>query len=272
MGTEYDVSLRHGVDPTQSLDGKVIVVTGGLGGIAMASNEMLLGKGASLALLYPPFEQEKVADALAQLNASPGDEFANKVKCYSCDVTDPNAVGSTFKQVMSDYSAVDALINCAGYVQLEPATEVHYDQWQQQIAVNLTAPFLTCAEFARQQIAAGRKGKIVNIASQAASIAIENHVAYTSAKAGLLGMTKVMAYEWAKHGINVNTVSPTVVLTPMGEKAWQGEKGEAMKQKIPMGRFAYTDEIAAAIVFLIANGSDMITGADLMIDGGFTIY
>lgn len=163
-------------------------------------------------------------------------------------------------------------MNSAGYVHLEPAIDVTFEQWQKQIAVNLTAPFLVCTAFARQLIENKRAGKIVNIASQAASIAIENHLAYTSAKAGLLGMTKVMAYEWASHGINVNTVSPTVVLTPMGEKAWQGEKGENMKSKIPMGRFAYTDEIAAAILFLITNGSDMINGADIMIDGGYTIY
>lgn len=83
-------------------------------------------------------------------------------------------------------------------------------------------------------IARGQGGKIINIASQAASIAIDNHLAYTSAKAGLLGMTKVMAKEWAPHRINVNTLSPTVVLTPMGEKAWRGEKGEEMKKLIPL--------------------------------------
>jgi len=79
------------------------------------------------------------------------------------------------------------------------------------------------------------------------------------------------AKEWAGRGITVNTVSPTVVLTPMGAAAWEGEKGEAMKKTIPIGRFAYTDEIAAAILFLLSNGSDMITGADIMIDGGYTI-
>ncbi|WP_158161874.1 GolD/DthD family dehydrogenase [Grimontia hollisae] len=272
MTTKYDVNLRYGVDLQQSLNGKVVVVTGGFGGIAMATNEMVLQKGGQLALIYPPFEQETVQTALAQLDAQKGGEFFGSVACFCCDVTIPKRVEETFEQILSHFNSIDALVNSAGYVHLEPAVEVSFEQWQKQVAINLTAPFLVCSAFAKWLIKSQRAGKIVNIASQAASIAIEGHVAYTSAKAGLLGMTKVMALEWARYGINVNTISPTVVLTPMGEKAWQGEKGEEMKAKIPMGRFAYTDEIAAAVIFLITNGSDMINGADLMIDGGYTIY
>lgn len=265
MSNEYDVNLRHGVDINIDLSGKVAVVTGGLGGIAMASNEMLLAKGASLALLYPAFEQGKVAEVASQFDAG-------RVQFVQCDVTDPHSVEQAIAQVEAHYGQIDILVNCAGYVMLQPVLETDFAEWQKQVAVNLTGPFLTSQAVAKRMVKAGRGGKIINIASQAASIAIDNHVAYTSAKAGLLGMTKVMAKEFAPHKINVNTLSPTVVLTPMGEKAWRGEKGEAMKKLIPMGRFAYTDEIAAAVLFFASNGSDMITGADLMIDGGFTIW
>lgn len=265
MSNEYDVNLRYGVDTTVNLSGKVAVITGGLGGIAMASNQMLLEKGASLALLYPAFEQQKVATVAAQFESA-------SVIFIECDVTDPASVDSAFSQVESHYGHIDILLNCAGYVMLQPVLETDFSEWQKQIAVNLTGPFLCSQAVAKRMINAGNGGKIINIASQAASIAIDNHVAYTSAKAGLLGMTKVMAKEFAPHKINVNTLSPTVVLTPMGEKAWRGEKGEAMKKLIPLGRFAYTDEIAAAVLFFASNGSDMITGADLMIDGGFTIW
>lgn len=195
-----------------------------------------------------------------------------QVFCQVCDVTDSDSVAAAFNAAQSRFGRLDILVNCAGYVNLQPATEVTLEEWQRHLAVNLTGPFLCSQELARRAITAGHGGKIINIASQAASIAIDDHCAYTSAKAGLLGMTKVMAKEWAPHGITVNTLSPTVVLTPMGEKAWRGEKGEAMKKLIPLGRFAYTDEIAAAILFFASNGSDMITGADLMIDGGFTIW
>ncbi|MBP2155487.1 GolD/DthD family dehydrogenase [Erwinia rhapontici] len=265
MSNEYDVNLRYGVDINGDLSGKVAVVTGGLGGIAMASNQMLLEKGAKLALLYPAFEQSKVADVAGQF-------AADSVQFVQCDVTDPDSVEQAIAQVEAHYGQIDILVNCAGYVMLQPVLETEFAEWQKQVAVNLTGPFLCSQAVAKRMVKAGKGGKIINIASQAASIAIDNHVAYTSAKAGLLGMTKVMAKEFAPHKINVNTLSPTVVLTPMGEKAWRGEKGEAMKQLIPMGRFAYTDEIAAAVLFFASNGSDMITGADLMIDGGFTIW
>jgi len=265
MSNEYDVNLRYGVDINGDLSGKVAVVTGGLGGIAMASNQMLLEKGAKLALLYPAFEQSKVADVAGQF-------AADRVQFVQCDVTDPDSVEQAIAQVEAHYGQIDILVNCAGYVMLQPVLETEFVEWQKQVAVNLTGPFLCSQAVAKRMVKAGKGGKIINIASQAASIAIDNHVAYTSAKAGLLGMTKVMAKEFAPHKINVNTLSPTVVLTPMGEKAWRGEKGAAMKQLIPMGRFAYTDEIAAAVLFFASNGSDMITGADLMIDGGFTIW
>ncbi len=265
MSNEYDVNLRYGVDINGDLSGKVAVVTGGLGGIAMASNQMLLEKGAKLALLYPAFEQSKVADVAGQF-------AADRVQFVQCDVTDPDSVEQAIAQVEAHYGQIDILVNCAGYVMLQPVLQTEFSEWQKQVAVNLTGPFLCSQAVAKRMVKAGKGGKIINIASQAASIAIDNHVAYTSAKAGLLGMTKVMAKEFAPHKINVNTLSPTVVLTPMGEKAWRGEKGEAMKQLIPMGRFAYTDEIAAAVLFFASNGSDMITGADLMIDGGFTIW
>ncbi len=265
MSHEYDVNLRYGVDINGDLSGKVAVVTGGLGGIAMASNQMLLEKGAKLALLYPAFEQSKVAEVAGQF-------AADRVQFVQCDVTDPDAVEQAIAQVEAHYGQIDILVNCAGYVMLQPVLETDFSEWQKQVAVNLTGPFLCSQAVAKRMVKAGKGGKIINIASQAASIAIDNHVAYTSAKAGLLGMTKVMAKEFAPHKINVNTLSPTVVLTPMGEKAWRGEKGEAMKQLTPMGRFAYTDEIAAAVLFFAGNGSDMITGADLMIDGGFTIW
>ena len=84
-------------------------------------------------------------------------------------------------------------------------------------------------------------------------------------------MTKTMALEWGGHGICVNSISPTVVLTELGKKAWEGPKGDAMKAQIPTGRFAEPEEIAAAAVFLASAGANMINGADLLIDGGYTI-
>ena len=120
-------------------------------------------------------------------------------------------------------------------------------------------------------IKAGKGGKIINMASQAGSVAIDQHAAYCASKFGVIGLSKTLAAEWGKHGITVNTISPTVVLTDLGRKAWDNPRGEALKQRIPTGRFAFPQEIAAAAVFLASNGADMINGADLLVDGGYTI-
>lgn len=265
MSSQYDVSLRHGVDYDFRLDGKVAVVTGGLGGIAMATNEALIAKGARVALLYPPFEEDRVRPAIEKLGA-------DSALAICCDVTDEVQVEKAVAETLRHFGDIHILVNAAGAVKLTPAEDIPLEEWNRYISVLLTGPFLCSKHVGRHLIKSGHGGKIINIASQAATVAIDNHCTYTSGKAGLIGMTKVMAKEWAKHGITVNTVSPTVVLTPMGAAAWDGPVGEHMKTLIPTGRFAFTDEIAAAILFLASNGADMINGADIMIDGGYTIW
>ena len=114
-------------------------------------------------------------------------------------------------------------------------------------------------------------GKIINLASQAASVALPEHVAYCASKFGVVGLTRVLALEWGGRGVTANTISPTVVLTPLGIDAWDNPKGEAHMAEIPVGRFAMPNEIAAVAAFLASGAADMINGADLVVDGGFTI-
>ena len=154
MSGEYDVNLRYGVDTAMSLADKVAVVTGGLGGIAMATNGMLLEKGARLALLYPPFEADKVASLQA-------DFAADRVQFVCCDVTDPASVEEAFDAVVSHYGRIDILVNCAGYVMLQPVIETDFAEWQKQIAVNLTGPFLCSQAAARLMIRAGAGAKLL---------------------------------------------------------------------------------------------------------------
>ena len=103
------------------------------------------------------------------------------------------------------------------------------------------------------------------------TVAFDQHLAYCASKAAIISLTKVLAYEWGRYNINVNSISPTVVLTELGRKAWAGDVGEAFKAKIPIGRFAYPKEIAAAALFLVSNAADMISGENLVVDGGYTI-
>lgn len=235
------------VDFDFRLDGLVALVTGGASGIGAAIAAALPVKGATV--------------AIADLASDGG---------YTCDVSDPESVSSTVAAVIDDFGRIDILVNCAGIARLAPAEELSLAHWDSTIAVNLKGTFLMCQTVGRHMLAAGR-GVIINMASQAATVAIEEHLAYCASKFGVVGITKVLATEWAPRGVRVNSISPTVVLTDLGIKAWDNPKGEALKKLIPTGRFAYPNEIAAAAVFLASEAAAMVNGADLVIDGGYTI-
>ena len=241
------------VDLSFSLDGKVTVITGGASGIGAAIASAYAAKGAKVVILdltVPP---------------EPGD-----VAAFACDVTDQASVLAAVDQVMQLHGRIDVLVNSAGVVQLAPAEELSLSAWNTTLAVNLTGAFLLCQTVGRIMLEQ-RHGKVINLASQAASVALPAHAAYCASKFGLVGLTKVLASEWAGRGVTANTISPTVVLTDLGRKAWEGPKGDRLKEEIPTGRFAYPEEIAAAAVFLASDAADMINGADLLVDGGYTI-
>jgi len=242
------------------LEGRVALVTGAASGIGAAIADAYAAKGVRLALC--DLDETRAAEKAGALG---GD-----ARAFGCNVADQANVETCVGAVADAFGRIDILVNSAGIVDLAPAEEIGLAAWQRTLDVNLTGSFLVAQAVARRMIAQGG-GKIVNLASQAATVAIEGHIAYCASKFAVVGMTKVMALEWGRHGICVNSISPTVVLTDLGRKAWEGPKGDAMKAQIPSGRFALPEEIAAAAVFLASGGADMINGADLLIDGGFTV-
>lgn len=249
------------VDLDFPLHGKVALVTGGASGIGAAIVSALIAKGARAAIV------DLDGDAAAAAAAS---SVGHGARGFRCDVSDPASVAETVDAVLAEFGRIDILVNSAGIVMLAPAEELPLDAWDKTIDVNLKGTFLVCQAVGRHMLAAGG-GAIVNMASQAATVALDSHVAYCASKFGVVGMSKVLAAEWGDRGVRVNTISPTVVLTELGRKAWDGPRGDALKALIPMGRFAYPAEIAAAAVFLVSDAAGMITGADLLIDGGYTI-
>ncbi|GAB3239890.1 hypothetical protein GCM10027586_16450 [Kineococcus gypseus] len=165
---------------------------------------------------------------------------------------------------------IDVLVTCAGIVDLAPAEELEPAAFTRTLAINLTGTFLTAREVGRGMLERGH-GKVITMASQAASVALDGHAAYCASKAGVVGLTRVLASEWAGRGVTANSISPTVVLTDLGRKAWSGPKGDAARAAIPTGRFALPREIAGAALFLASGASDMVNGTDLVVDGGYTI-
>ena len=252
--------LPH-IDLSFGMNGKVALVAGGSSGIGWAIASAFAEKGATVALL----------DIQAEAAEAKAAALGHGAKAFACDVSDPESVRSAVEGVARAFGSVDVAVNSAGIVALAPAEDLGLDAWDRTIAINLKGTFLVSQAVGRLMIKAGRGGRIINLASQAGTVAIEEHAAYCASKFGVIGLSKTLAAEWGRHKITVNTISPTVVLTDLGRKAWSGEKGEAAKKRIPSGRFAYPEEIAAAAVFLASDGAAMINGADLVVDGGYTI-
>ena len=251
---------EHPVDLEFRLDDKIALVTGGASGIGSAIASAFAAKGARIALV--DLNESGAAEAAAAL---PTDS-----KGFRCDVSDPDSVREVVDAVAASFGRIDILVNSAGIAMLAPAEELSLKAWDTTIDVNLKGTFLMCQSVGSRMLSAG-SGVIVNMASQAASVALDQHVAYCASKFGVVGVSKVLAAEWAGRGVRVNTISPTVVLTELGHQAWDGPRGDALKKLIPSGRFAYPDEIGAAAVYLASDAAGMVNGADLVIDGGYTI-
>jgi NAD(P)-dependent dehydrogenase (short-subunit alcohol dehydrogenase family) len=241
---------------------KVVLVTGAARGIGKAIAALFAEKKANVILVDILDEVKEVANSLRT--------FGIKTLPLIVDISKTANIHKMVADSVAAFKKIDILVNCAGVCFLDDAENLPEEYWDKTIAINLKAPFMIAQAVGREMIKQ-KSGKIVNIASQAGIIALDKHVAYTSSKAAIIGMTKVLATEWAEYNINVNAVSPTVILTELGKKAWAGEVGEAMKKKIPAGRFGYPEEVAACVLFLASDAADMITGSNLVIDGGYTI-
>jgi 2-deoxy-D-gluconate 3-dehydrogenase len=235
------------------------VITGAASGIGEAVARHFAQLGARVVGVD---RSAAVTDSIAAL---PGDGHLGIV----ADLTETHAAQRVIETAVDGAGAVHILVNSAGVVQLASALDLSVEMWDTTIAVNLTASFRMAQAAGRVMTAAGY-GRIINLASQASVIALDQHVAYCASKAGILGMTKVLAMEWARSGVTVNAVSPTVVETPLGMLAWAGERGDEMRERIPTGRFARPGEVAALIAYLAGDDAGMITGENILIDGGYS--
>jgi NAD(P)-dependent dehydrogenase (short-subunit alcohol dehydrogenase family) len=248
------------IDYSFGLEGKRAVVVGGASGIGAAITEVFAAKGARVAVL------DRDEEGAVRQAGRAGDSCMG----LACEVTDRASIDAAVARVVDEFGGIDILVNCAGVATLLPAEEMPEEEWDRQLDINLKGCFLVCQAVGRHMLAA-RSGRIVSIASIAGNVALDKHVAYCASKFGMIGMTKVLASEWAGRGVTVNTISPTVVLTELGKSFWHGPSAEQMKATMPTLRFAYPNEIAAAALFLVSEAAGMINGVDLLVDGGYTI-
>jgi 2-deoxy-D-gluconate 3-dehydrogenase len=254
----------NGNTAAPDLTGKVAVVTGGGKGIGRAIVDALADAGADVAVVgrqLPPLEE-----AVAALEAK-----GRRGRAYSLDLREVGDIRRIVPSVVDDLGDLDILVNNAGVQLLAAAEELSEQDFDETIDVNLKAPFFCSQEAARYWIGKGRGGKIVNITSIWADVGFPQFSAYCASKGGLLLVTRAFTSEWARHGINVNAVGPTLIVTDMTRSLSEDPQfRDVYMHKLPPGRFGRPEEVAAAVVFLAGPGSDFIHGQQLMVDGGYT--
>lgn len=246
-----------------SVEGKKALVTGASKGIGQAICDVLASAGADIVAVgrdLPGLEET------CERIRSHGREAVS----VTGELNDAGDCERVAKEALEAFGSIDILVNNAAAALIEPLVDSSTANWDTTMNVNLRAPYIIAKTLAPNMIAQ-KRGKIINIASQTGVVALSDHAAYASSKAGLNMLTQVMTAEWAQHNIQSNSVCPTVVMTEMGKRVWSPkEMSEPMLAKIPLGRFGEPQEIADLVLFLASGASDLITGQVICADGGYT--
>jgi NAD(P)-dependent dehydrogenase (short-subunit alcohol dehydrogenase family) len=248
------------------MTGKTALITGGSKGIGRGIATYLGRHGARVLLTS---RDSSVAEGVASELQEQGLDAAG----YELEVADRSSIERLTERVWREHGPISLLVNNAGTNIPEKALDVSEKSWDVVQAANLKGTFFMSQAIARRWVDDGAPGAIVNISSQAGLVAIDERAAYCSSKAGVVNLTRELALEWAEHGIRVNSVAPTFVLTPMTEPmlAEPSFRDQVMSM-IPLGRVALPEEVGAATLFLASSAAELITGHTLVVDGGWTIH
>jgi 2-deoxy-D-gluconate 3-dehydrogenase len=241
-------------------------ITGASSGIGTAIARALAREGYDLALAE--LDSNLLHDLL-------GDTYIQKRKttAIQLDLRLPQQIQAAFDQARAALGPIGVLVNNAGRPLTKPSVDITPEEWDDTVNINLKGAFFLSLAFGRACIADGHAGAIVSLASTHGVTGIPKRAVYGITKAGLIQMSRMLAIEWADKNIRVNAVAPTTVMTPSREKMLSDPKARAdMLARIPSGRFATPEEVAAAVVYLAGPGAASVTGHTLMVDGGLTAY
>jgi NAD(P)-dependent dehydrogenase (short-subunit alcohol dehydrogenase family) len=241
-------------------------VTGASQGIGAAIAAALARDGFDVAVSST--RPDKLAEVISSIEAA-----GARAVPVALDVRAPESIENAMAQVVSACGRLDVLVNNAGVPLTKPALDVTPAEWASVLDVNLKGAFFMSQQMGRHLVRTGRPGSIVSVASTHGLVALAQRSAYGIAKAAVMHMTRMLAIEWAEHGIRVNAVAPGRVDTPSraGSLARPGYR-EAALGRIPMRRFGTAEEVAAAVSYLASPAAAYITGQTLVLDGGLTAY
>jgi 2-deoxy-D-gluconate 3-dehydrogenase len=245
---------------------RTALVTGASAGLGRAIAVALAREGYGLALT--DLDTAMLKDTLARPELA-----TRKVIAIALDLRSQASISAAFERALAGLGEIDLLVNNAGRALVRPSTEVTEAEWDDVIDTNLKGAFFLSQLFGRNCLSRKRPGAIISMASTHGIIGIPERAVYGISKAGLIQMTRMLAIEWADKNIRVNAVAPTTVLTESRQEMLKDPAVRAdMLARIPTGRFATPEEVAAAVVYLASPGAASVTGHTLMVDGGLTAY
>lgn len=244
------------------LDGRVAVVIGGTSGIGRAIAHGLAESGADV--VCTSRRQDQVDAAATEIEA-----MGRRTLRIASDVSDKDSLETLLGECVTAFGKVDILVNSAGRTKREPTLDLDEETWNSILETNLTGTLRACQVFGRHMLEKGY-GRIINIASLSTFVSLFEVAAYSASKAAVASLTKSLAIEWAKNGVNVNAIAPGVFRTALNQKLLdESDRGREFLTRTPMGRFGNVEELAGAAVFLASDAASFVTGEVLVVDGGF---